>query len=99
MYQNQVTLSRPAGVAWFQDVDPSTNSAYKTWLNSQSGFVSHASQVDPDTRDVNIVQTWSDQASYDAMVLARQSNAAYIAKKDYEASVGIVTTLIYRGEV
>lgn len=99
MYQNQVKMTRPAGVEWFTVVDPITSGRYKTWLNGQPGFVSHESSVDPVTGDINIAQNWTDQASYDSMVIARQANADYETKKDYEAAVGITTTVIYRGEV
>jgi len=99
MYQNQVKLTRPAGVEWFTVVDPITTDRYRTWLNGQPGFVFHNASVDLVTGDINIEQYWTDQASYDAMVEARQANADYRTKKDYESAVGITTTVIYRGEI
>lgn len=90
-YRVIVSSVRPAGVAWFSDVNPVSFESYNEWVATLPGVTT----VTKSTPDVNtIVRTYvfENQAAYTAYASAHASNVNDQERQAYNNANGITTT-------
>lgn len=91
-YNVKITTTKPEGVVWFVEVDPTAVSRINAWQESFPGYLS--CQIISSTANSGVkVYEWQDEASYDAYKVACGSNQDEIDRSAYNQANGIVSVV------
>lgn len=88
----------PEGAQNFRSVDLETHERFAEWRRAQPGFVFFHAE-NPDSTSLEGHHWFDSEESCAAFEAAMQNHPDRVAQLQYEQSVGITRTVVYRGPI
>ena len=91
-YALKVTVTKPADVAWFAEIDPASHFRHLEWVNNYPGIITVTNRL-IDANTVERIAVFESKEVADQFTIDNNQNADFIKRNDYSVSTNTVTVI------
>ena len=91
-YALKVTVTKPADVAWFAEIDPASHFRHMQWVNEYTGLIT-VTQRQIDANTVERIAVFESKEIADQFVIDNNQNVDFIKRNDYSIATNNVTVI------
>lgn len=91
-YALKVTVTKPADVAWFSEIDPASHFRHMAWVNNYAGLITATNRL-IDANTVERIAVFESKEIADQFIADNNQNVDFIKRNEYSVATNNVTVI------